>query len=83
MKQPNINDGKMSEINTAELNLCKYNRFIHYKYRNKEEKIFLKSIMIINTIMGSFEIMQYDDKCAFTIMNLVETMSQLRYPWTI
>ena len=37
---------------------------------------------MIDTIEGWFEITQYDNKRAMTIMKLVETMWIIRYPWT-
>ena len=35
---------------------------------------------MINSVTGWFEIAQYDDKTAISIVNLVETMWLSRYP---
>ena len=39
---------------------------------NGKNPLILKSVTMINTIMGWFEIMQYNDKKLVTITNLVE-----------
>ena len=38
---------------------------------------------MIDSVTRLFEIMQYSDKNAMTITNLVETMWLVRYPWPV
>ena len=50
------------------------------RLKGKKDNLRLKSVTIINPVTGWFEIVQYDDKIAITIVNLVETTWQSRYP---
>ena len=46
-----------------------------YKIRRKgKEPLILKALTMIDPVTGWFEVMQYRDKKAMTIANLVETM---------
>ena len=38
---------------------------------------------MIDSVTRLFEIMQYSDKNAITIANLVETMWLVKYPWPV
>ena len=57
-----------------------YKRFLYivvpYIMRRKEKKKYLiiKALMVINPVMGWFEITQYYDKHVITIANLVKTI---------
>ena len=46
----------------------------------KKENLNLKAVTIIDPVTGWFKILQYDDKIAITIANLVETTCLSRYP---
>ena len=48
--------------------------------KGKKENLHLEALIIINTVTGWFEVVQYDNKIAITIKNLVETMWLSRYP---
>ena len=48
--------------------------------KGMEEKLHLKSLTMIGTIIGWFQVLRYDDKRAITITNLVETTWLSTYP---
>ena len=48
--------------------------------QGKKENLHLKAVAVIDPVTGWFEIVQYDDKRAITIANLVETKWLSRYP---
>ena len=48
--------------------------------KGKKENLHLKSVTIIDPITGWFEVIQYNDKRAITIADLVETAWMSRYP---
>ena len=48
--------------------------------KGKKEKLHLKSITIIDTVTGWFEITQHEDNRAISVVNLVETTCLSRYP---
>ena len=50
------------------------------RHKGKKENLHLKSVTVINPITRWFEVVQYDDKRAITIADLVETMWMSRYP---
>ena len=60
--------------------MCRSNRTIHHKYEKTNKYIIITSISIIDLITGWYQITQYDNKCAITITNFVETMWLNRYP---
>ena len=61
--------------------LCVYIIGPYVKRRKgKKENLHLKYVTMINPVTGWFEIVQYDDKIAITIANLVKTMWLSRYP---
>ena len=45
-----------------------------------KEPLILKEVTLIDPVTGCFEVMQYHDKKAVTIANLVETTWLVRYP---
>ena len=51
--------------------------------KEKNKYLIIKALMIINPVMGWFEITQYYDKHVITIENLVEAMWLTRYPQKI
>ena len=51
---------------------------IHRKVQ--KEKFHIKSVTMINPVIGWFEFVRYDDKRAINIANLVETTWLSRYP---
>ena len=56
-----------------------------YKIRKKgrESLIFLKAITMIDPITRLFKMIEYNDKKAMTIANLVETMWLVQYTWPV
>ena len=52
---------------------------IRRKGNNKH--LIIKPLMVINPVIGWFEITQYYDKHVITIVNLVKTMWLTRYPY--
>ena len=48
-----------------------------------KDMLLLKSIMVINPIIGWFEITQYNDKREIIIVNLVENLWLVMYPWPV
>ena len=55
-----------------------------YKIRRKgKEHLILKAFTMIDTTTEWFEMMQYRDKKAMTIANLVKTTWMVRYPWPV
>ena len=69
--------------NALELNWCRYNSPIKICSKVKKSGLVLKSMAIIDPVMWWFKIMQYNENKYITIVNLVETTSLNRYPWTI
>ena len=55
----------------------------HYKIRRKGKyPLILKAITMIDPVTGWFEVVQYSNKKAMKIANLVETTWLVGYPWT-
>ena len=48
--------------------------------KGKKYKLYIKAVTTIDTVTRWFEVVQYDDKIAMTIANLVETIWLYRYP---
>ena len=48
-----------------------------------KDMLLLKYVMVINPIIGWFEITHYNDKREIIIVNLVETLWLVMYPWPV
>ena len=46
---------------------------LRHTKEDKNEKLHIKAVTLIDPVTGWFEVVQYDDKIAITIANLVET----------
>ena len=60
--------------------LCAYLIGPYVRENFKKDSLNIKDATMIDTVTGWFEIVQYDDKRAITIANLVETTWLSRYP---
>ena len=47
----------------------------------EKENLKIKFITMIDAVMGWFKKLEYNNKCATTITNVVETICLNRYPW--
>ena len=55
-----------------------------YKIRRKgKDPLILKDVTMIDPVTWWFEVTQYRDKKAMTIVNLVEATWLVRYPWPV
>ena len=56
-----------------------------YKYVKNwiEHLIIEKSVTMIGPVTGQFEITEYNKNKSMNIVNLVETMWLLQYPWPV
>ena len=53
-----------------------------YRIRRKDKSVItMQALTMIDPATGWFEIVQYDDKRAITVANLVEQVWLSRYPW--
>ena len=53
--------------------LCGSNGYLCHKKKGKKENLNLRSVTMIDPVTGWFKIIQYDDKRAIVIINIVKT----------